>query len=106
MSRETELQEELAGLDEDRKGTREHVDLLNKLAGDIAFTQPARSFELAGQAEGLSRDLGYRKGVADSQCNQAYHHFQAGRHQEALEVSGKISMATPSKRPSFLEPPS
>jgi signal transduction histidine kinase len=89
MSRETDLQEKLAGLDEDRKGTREHVDLLNKLAGDIVFTQPARSFELAGQAEGLSRGLDYGKGVAESQCNQAYHHYQAGRHQEALEMSGK-----------------
>ena len=74
-------------------------------AFDIALMPEALEIELAGQAEGLSRDLGYRKGVADSQCNQAYHHFQAGRHQEALEVSGKISMATPSKRPSFLEPP-
>jgi len=89
MLREAELEERLAGLGADQEGTREHADLLNELAGEIAFTQPARSFELAEQAETFSRDLDYRKGVADSQSNQAYHYYQAGRHEEALEVSGK-----------------
>ena len=89
MSREAEIEERLAGLGADQEGTRDHVDLLNKLAGEIAFTQPARSFELAGQAEALSHELVYRHGVAESLSNRAYHYYQAGRHEEALEVSGK-----------------
>lgn len=89
MMREKELESELAALGEDRRNTREHVGLLNKLAGEIVFSQPARSLELAVQAEAISRALDYGKGIADSESNRAYHSYQAGRHEEALELCAK-----------------
>jgi signal transduction histidine kinase len=89
MSRATELQEKLDGLGEDRTGTREHADLLNQLAGELIFADPARALELLERAESLSREIAYDKGVADSQNNRAFHHYQAGRHEAALEVSMK-----------------
>jgi signal transduction histidine kinase len=89
MPSEAELLSRLAGLDASRKGTREHVDLLNQLAGEIAFSESRRSYDLAREAEALSKALDYRKGVADSQTNQAYHYYQIGRHEQALEVSGR-----------------
>jgi len=73
MSRETrieKLEERLAGLAADQQGTREHVDLLNELAGEILFNQPGRAFELAEDAEALSVELDYERGLANSRTNQ------------------------------------
>ncbi len=86
MSREAELEERLSGLGAEQVGTREHVDLLNKLAGEIVFTHPARSFELAAQAEAFSIDLDYGKGIAYSRTNQGFHQYQSGRHERALDL--------------------
>ncbi len=69
--------------------TREWVDELNRQALDLAFNESARSFELARRAEALARRLDYGKGVAYGQSAQAYFYFQAGRHEEALEVAAK-----------------
>ena len=57
----------------------------------VAFSEPDRSLELLGQAEALSRDLDYPKGIADSEANRAYHLYQAGRHEEALDLSLRVS---------------
>lgn len=89
MSLATELQEKLDRLGEDQKETREHADLLNELCGEIVFTEPARARELNERAAAISHELGYRKGIAYSQNNRAFLVYQAGRHEEALEASGK-----------------
>jgi signal transduction histidine kinase len=71
--------------------TREHADELNRLASELTFSEPDRALELLGQADALSRALGYPKGIADSETNRAYHLYQAGRHEEALELCLRVS---------------
>jgi signal transduction histidine kinase len=89
MARESELQERLASLGEDRQGSREHIDLLNQLAETVLFTQPERAFHIAERAEALSSVLGYGKGAADGWNIQAYFYHQTGRHELAFERCGK-----------------
>jgi signal transduction histidine kinase len=89
MTRGAELELRLAGLAADQRGTREHADLLNQLAGEIVFTRPGRAFELAKEAEALSVELDYGRGLANSRTNQGFHSYGAGRHEQALELARK-----------------
>src|SRR5262245_18855907 len=92
MLREAELEERLTGLGADREGTLEHPDLRNDLAGEIAFTQPARSFESPmnfSLQDGLGRLLGIL-------CRaRAAPHCSPGRWASRSQTGGHPMSANP-----------